>query len=279
MILTTGRGSSGSWTVRGEQLGGAVGAAIKQATVEQCKAADVIVAVKRVNPQLLEAIRKSGKPWVLDVVDFYPQPECSEWSRSTAIEWVQRQIKKLRPNGVIWPNRRMQEDCSTGLPEAVIYHHHRPELKPRPVSKEIQNIGYEGSERYIGGWLKPILNECQARGWSFHINTLPVDKLDIVLAVRDKKYSGYAQHCWKSNVKAANAHGAGVPFVCQPEHGYLETCSGQNVYIESPDDLKSALDSLKHYDLRECIAGMGLANKITLDRCADQLRAFLDGFQ
>lgn len=278
MILFTGRGSSGSWKIRGEQLGRALNARVKpQATIHDCKAADLIVVVKRISPTLLDNIRKSGKPWVFDCVDFYPQPECSTWSRNHAIDWVRGKLKKLQPNAVIWPNEQMQEDCGKGYNGIILYHHHLPGIEQNPIRQEVQAVCYEGSERYLGGWLKHILNECHAREWHFYVNPPQIACSDIVLAIRDEKYSGYAQRHWKSNVKLANAHGSGTPFIGPCESGYSETATGFEKWCESPEMLKYAFNDLESYELRQKVSAAFIENKISIQEIASQYRRFLDG--
>ena len=63
-ILVTGRGGAASWTIRGEQIGAALGATVKpKASLEDMRAADVILVVKKVPDELLADLRKSGRPW------------------------------------------------------------------------------------------------------------------------------------------------------------------------------------------------------------------------
>ena len=277
-ILVTGRGSSGSWAIRGQQLGLALGATVKpKATLEDCKAADLICVVKRINEPLLDAIRKSGKPWVFDCVDFFPQPTCSTWSRDRAIDWVRKSLSKLKPNAVIWPNQRMMEDCGKGYAGIVLRHHYRPNIPVNPVRSEIQQICYEGSETYIGGWLKTILNECQRRQWHFRINSGHLADSDIVLAIRDQKFNGYAQRHWKSNVKLANAHGSGTPFIGPCENAYYETASGYEKWVESPDMLHYAFDELECQEMRQKIHNSFRGHKIGIEEVAGQYRRFLNG--
>jgi hypothetical protein len=277
-VLFTGKGSSGSWKIRGEQLGHALHAVVKpKATRQDCQAADLIVVVKRISSDLLANIRKSGKPWVFDAVDFYPQPDCSTWSREHAIDWVRHSLAKLKPNAVIWPNQAMMEDCGKGYNGIVLYHHHRPGMPENPIRKEIAQICYEGAEAYIGGWLPAILKECQARGWHFRINLGHLADSDIVLAIRDEKYCGYAQRHWKSNVKLANAHGSGTPFIGPCESGYSETATGYEKWVESPEFLKCAFDELDSQELRQTISREFLRNKITINEVAAQYQRFLHG--
>ena len=73
-ILVTGGGTSGSWKIRGEQLGEAICAdVLPRAGFADCSAAELIVVVKRAPPELLDTVRRSGRPWVWDVVDAWPQ--------------------------------------------------------------------------------------------------------------------------------------------------------------------------------------------------------------
>lgn len=110
------------------------------------------MVVKKLRPHVLNAIRKSGRPWALDVVDFYPQPECHDWSRDESIAWVRKKLDTLKPNAVIWPNRKMREDCDTGLPGLVLKHHHRPGIRRNPIREHVKTVGYEGREAYIAKW-------------------------------------------------------------------------------------------------------------------------------
>ena len=214
-LLFTGKGGAGSWTVRGEQLGGALGAVVKpNATQRDIAAADLVVVVKRTPEPLLAALRAAGRPWVLDVVDFYPQPQAAVWPRADAIAWVRRRIAELAPTAVIWPNERMAEDCGAEKwPGAVLYHHHRPGIRRNPIREQVRTVGYEGAPAYLAEW-RPILEEeCTRRGWRFVVNPEQLADLDIVVAFRGGVWDGYAPAHWKSNVKLANAHGSGTPTV------------------------------------------------------------------
>lgn len=275
-LLFTGRGTSGSWAIRGEQLGQACGAAVKQAaTQEQCKAADVILAVKRVSDPLLQAIRSSGKPWVFDCVDFYPQPHCTSWSRAEAVAWVKAQIKRLSPAAVVWPNQRMRDDCDTGLPGLVLPHHHRPGIAVNPVRAKVQTVGYEGAAPYLGRWRQAIENECGRRNWRFVVNPARLADLDVVIAVRSVEFSGYAQFHWKSNVKMANAHGSGTPFIGQRECGYLETATGAEYWADDPKQLGMCFDWLESQSTREMISDRFRQAAYPVEQAAKELTTFM----
>jgi len=273
-LLFTGRGTSGSWQVRGEQLGEACGATVKQAaTASDCKAVDIVVAVKRVNDDLLQSLRKSGRPWVFDAVDFYPQPRSYTWSRAEAVEWVRGQLKHLSPAAVIWPNQRMREDCDTGLPGLMLPHHHRPSIKLNPIRPKVHTVGYEGAAPYLGRWREAIESECARRGWTFTLNPSNLADLDIVLAVRDDL--GYVSSHWKSAVKLANAHGSGTPFIGQREMGYLETASGAEYWAEDRKDLSVCFDWLESQETREMVHDRFVQCAYPVERAAANLTAFL----
>lgn len=277
-LLFTGRGTSGSWQVRGEQLGKACGATVKQAaTASECKAADIVVAVKRVNEQLLSSLRQAGRPWVFDAVDFYPQPRSYSWSKAEAVGWVKAQLNNLAPSAVMWPNRRMREDCDTGLPGLVLPHHHRPGIKLNPVRPKVLTVGYEGAAPYLGQWREAIESECQRRGWSFAVNPANLADLDIVLAFRDGM--GYVPFHWKSNVKLANAHGSGTPFVGQREMGYVETATGAEYWAEERKDLTMCFDWLETQDTREVVRDRFLQRAYPVERAAADLTEFLKGLR
>ena len=276
-ILVTGNGSAGSWQIRGQQLGYALGATVRpRATLAQLKKADIAVVVKRIPPSLRKALSESKTPWVWDLVDFYPQPACTAWGQSKAFRWVREQIRELKPTAVIWPTAGMRADCDTGLPNLVLYHHHWPEMAVNPVRKKLHKVGYEGNGRYLGSWQKVIEKACKARGLEFVVNTGTHADWDVCVAFRDASVNGYCQRHWKSNVKLANAHGSGTPFIGPSELGYIETSVGGEIFIDDDKDFGSALDSLADYKTRLSIHERFRAGAITLDTVAAKYRYFLE---
>ena len=278
MILFTGRGSSGSWKIRGEQLGRELSAVVQpKATLAQCRAADLIVVVKRIDTQLLESLRRSRKPWVWDLVDFYPQPACAKWNRETAIEWVRRAIRTAKPTAVIWPNWRMRDDCAeVGRQHFVLYHHCRPGVPVVPIRETISRLGYEGSPRYIEQIRDKIEKACGQSGVEFAINPESLASCDAVLAMRSPATSGYVQQHWKSNVKLANAHGSGLPFIGQRECGYTETQTGAEQWISSADEIPEAIEALSRMEVRQTVRLRSLALRYALPQAAGDLRKILD---
>lgn len=270
VILVTGKGTSGSWAIRGQQLGAAVGAVVApQASREQIEAADIAVVVKRL-PDNVRYLRR----WVWDLVDFFPQPNL--WSREEGVAWVRAKIAQHKPTGVIFPNQKMASDCRVPVPHTVIYHHHRPGIVTNPIREQVKTVGYEGCTDYLAEYGPVLLAECSRRSWAFTVNPRSLADLDIVVAVRGGKFAGYLPVNWKSNVKLANAHGSGTPFVGNMEAGYAETKAGGEYWVASPADIAKAFDTLEPQATRLAIRERFLQSVITVESCAGQLRAFLD---
>lgn len=274
-VLFTGKGTSGSWQCRGAQLGGQIGTAVPLASLEECRAADIIVVVKRINHGFFKNVIKSGTPWVWDLVDFFPQPLAGTWPRARAIKWVQDQIKQAKPAGVIYPNAKMKEDI--GIPGEVIYHHARP-APLNPIRQSVKTVGYEGSPKFLGKWRDVLLKECAWRGWKF-VEGAPLHEVDVVVALRDGDHNGYVQKNWKSNVKLANAHGTGTPFVGMTEWGYVETATGMEEWVSTPKDISKSFDILEMQETRQAIHKAFVANTFTLQSRAAQLKRYLESLK
>jgi hypothetical protein len=277
-LLFTGRGTSGSWKIRGEQLGQEMGARVRpMASIDDCQWADVIVVVKRIPTELLQRIRKSGRPWMYDIVDAYPQPYCSSWGEAESKAWVREYLAALKPDSVIWPNQKMKDDC--GGSGAVLYHHHRPGIRRNPIRARIQRIGYEGSPSFMEGWMPAIERECRRIGAEFVLNPANLSDVDVILALRDRNHAGYPQRMWKSNVKLANAHGSGTPFIGLPEPGYQETASGCEYWATNCDELGTALDWLESQSAREQVSERFMAAAIPIKKVAEQYRSWIEALR
>lgn len=254
-LLFTGRGGNGSWAMRGEQLGDACGAVVKpHASAKDIEDCDVAVVVKRVPHKVLADLRDSGKPWIFDTVDFYPQPQCAAWSAQQSIDWVRDQIAELNPTGVIWATERMREDCSDGRPCAVVKHHGRASAPHNPIRDRIATIGYEGRPDYLADWRFHLTRECEKRGYRFVENPKHLADLDVVVAFRGGQWDSYSTRHWKSGVKLANAHATGTPFIGQPSSAYLESATGCEYWASKPKDIGVALDWLEAQSTREQVS-------------------------
>lgn len=275
-LLFTGKGGSGSWQVRAEQLGSALGAKVKPfANGSDFFDCDLAVVVKRTPEEIVEPLRKSGKPWVFDIVDCYPQPLASDWTRDQAIGWVRKKLEYLKPNGVVWPTQRMRSDCDIGLPGIVLPHHHRPNIKVNPIREKIQWVGYEGRAEYLAEWLPILQEECSKRGWRFTTKPAHLADLDVVVALRGGHWNGYVQRHWKSNVKLANAHGSGTPFMGQLEDGYTETAAGCEYWIADRTHIGISFNWLESQTTREQIADRFLDAAYPIEKAANALHLFL----
>lgn len=243
--LVTGKGGkAGSWAVRGEQLGEAIGAAVAPlADGAEIARADLVVVVKRTPPDLIERIRAARRPWVYDVVDAWPQPYGNEWGRDAAIRWLRQHLAALAPAAVVFPTTRMLEDSAWHGPALVLPHHGWPKYTPRETAPVVRRVGYEGDPRYLGRWRPLIESECRERRWEFVVNG-DLATCDVGVALRD--VTGYPAGAWKSNCKLANLQALGLPAVCSPEASYQEFGSGAEWFVESRADLSRAFGTLAH---------------------------------
>ncbi len=249
--LILGNGKSGSWKIRGEQLGAAIGAtvAVHPRSVIGFERA---VFVKRVDPRVLGLVRAAKLLIVWDVVDAWPQPHGNMWNRDSCLFWLRHQIDVINPHAIVAATHAMAFDITEtlGFKGKVLSlpHHARPGLKTNPIRRVVETVGYEGGVQYLGKWERIIEKECAARGWRFVLNPPELADLDIVVALREA--NGYAPLHWKSNVKLANAQGSGTPFVGNREAGYSETMSGGELFADSAAELHNAFDVLSDATVR-----------------------------
>jgi hypothetical protein len=252
-ILVTGKGGkAGSWKVRGEQLGGAIGAeVVPMATLGQIRSADLIVVVKRTPAELLSAIRASGRPWVYDVVDGWPQPAGNAWQRDVAQRWLTQRLADLEPDAVVFPTIQMLVDSDWRGRSMVLPHHAWPKYQARAVRPTVTRVGYEGDPRYLGRWERVLRAQCDARGWEFVVNG-DLGDCDIGVALRDA--SGYPAGAWKSNCKLANLQALGLPTVCSPEVSYRQFGSGAEWWIGSAADVARAFEAWSPAEVRAVVS-------------------------
>lgn len=250
-MLITGRGTSGSWQIRGVQLGLTLGA-VAVANALDVAAFDLAVLVKRPTPELLQRLHRADIPLIWDVVDAWPQPAGNGWAREQCLQWLAGQVAAIRPAGIVAATKAMALDCERfGVPVLALPHHARPGLRTNPI-RPLKVVGYEGGEQYLGRWLPIIERLCAARGLQFVVNPAELADVDVVLALRD--CAGYAPRNWKSNVKLANAQGSGTPVICNREAGYLETACGAEHWADDEAELAAALDALEPTAARRAVA-------------------------
>lgn len=273
-ILVTGRGSSGSWKIRGEQLGRAIGADVRPRTLEVA-GYDLVVVVKRIDYALACTLNERGITWVWDILDSFPQRPGERLDEAQARSWLKTQLDKFKPTAVVWPNARMMKDAAFKGQQIVLYHHARPGVFSNPIRKNITAIGYEGAVRYLEEYQKFFEQLCAKHGWSFVTAPATLADVDVVVAFRGKAWNGYAQKRWKSNVKLANAQASGTPFVGSDEDGYLETQSGGEIFCKSQDQIEEALDGLRDQSVRLTKAEMMRPHAPLLPAIADEYKQWL----
>lgn len=243
-VLMLAGSKSGSWKIRGEQLGQAIGAArAHRGTLDLQHDFDLVVVVKRPDETDLAALHRQRTPIVWDVVDAWPQPMGNWWNRDLCLSWLKKEIRRIKPVGVVATTKVMADDLKPfGVPVLVLPHHAR-NLEQVELSAEIKTVGYEGGVQYLGYWQEVLRQVCKKRDWFFKVNPASLSELDIVVALRDQP--GYAAKNWKSNVKLANAQGLGLPCVANREAAYLETASGAELWADNEDELTAALYQLE----------------------------------
>jgi hypothetical protein len=275
-VLLTGRGTSGSWKIRGEQLGRAIGAdAIPMARDVACY--DVAVLVKRGRGDLVARIHAGGAALVWDVVDAWPQPEGNRWDRAECLAWLRDQIRRMRPRAIIAATQQMAADVAevSKVPVQAIPHHGRPGAQRTEIRDALRVVAYEGGVAYLGAWQDRLLRACRARGIDLLLNPPSLNDADVVVALREA--DGYAARNWKSNVKLANAQATGTPAICVREAGYLETAGATfPLWAESEADLGDALDHLAPRETRQAYSDGLYAERIKIAAVAKQYRAFLE---
>lgn len=271
-LLVTGRGSSGSWKIRAEQLGAAIGATVLPRALD-VGAFDAAIVVKRCPEDVLERLHAEQVPIIWDIVDAWPQPAGNDWNITTALQWLSSEVKRIKPRAIVAATRAMREDCARfGLPCLWLPHHGRPGIEANPIREQVQRVGYEGGQ-YLGAWEGWLEAACASRGWTFHVNPPALAELDIVVAFRDSR--GYPATHWKSNVKLANAQASGTPCILQADSGYAETACGAEAWAASRGQLEDALTALQPAAVRRHASGELLASAPLLPSVAATYRAWL----
>lgn len=277
-VLVTGTGRAGSWQIRGEQLGRAIGATVRPNATD-VSGFDLAVVVKSVPDGCLAALQAAAIPVVWDIVDAWPQPTGNLWRRDECLAWLKRAMGRMGPCGVVAATPTMAQDCMVAgrlsrSQVLVLPHHARPGQGVNTIRPIVSCVGYEGGPQYINRWGKIMQAECSARGWEWQPRRAGLAGLDLVVALRDQ--DGYAARHWKSNVKLANAQATGTPVICSREEGYTaNAASGGVVFVDDRKQLAAALDGLASAEARGKAAELLLADAPRLDVLAATYAAWL----
>jgi len=252
VLVTGNRPTAGSWAIRADQLARPAGFRVEPLTTD-IRDAQVVVAVKRHNPELPSICRRAGVPLVWDIIDPWPQPIGNLWDEQTAKAWLYSELKRIRPRLVLASTKRMAADIKAfGFDAVCVYHHARP-TKLREISDKVRVVGYDGSSLQLGQWADIVRAQCAKRGWDFVTDGSRYAEFDIAIGLRG--HQGYAPRHWKSNVKLANAQAAGIPFIGSPESGYLETrVPGCEKFVTDEQSLLMAFDALTPQSARARVA-------------------------
>lgn len=275
-IVVTGRLNSGSWVIRGEQLGKAIKAKV-QTDPRDFSTFDLAVVVKRPRISTVQAVHAARIPLVWDIVDAWPQPEGNYWDRRTSLRWLESEIAWIKPRAIVAATEVMANDCydcGFQAPVLALPHHAWPDRPRNSIRKFVSTVGYQGGVQYLGAWRKVLEAQIQPRGWKFVVNPATLAEIDIAVALRE--HIGYAARSWKSNVKLANAQGSGTPCVLPRAAGYIETARGGEYWADTPDELVGAFDALTSHKTRREVSGQLLASVLTLEEVAYTYREWLE---
>lgn len=241
-ILMIGSGK-GSWIMRGEQLGAAMGARVTSAPTDaDFQWADRVVLVKKHATTHAPRAHRFGKPIVWDALDFWSQPAHNGYKQDAATFALHSHIKIIKPALVIGATQAMTRAAEgLGVPAAYLPHHSWAGLVPTAPREHVAVVGYEGNPAYLGRWHGWLTDACSQRGWSFVVNPPNLSDVDILVALRDGPWDGWICREWKSGVKVVNAIAAGRPLISQPSAAVGELY-GDATILDRRDDLEFALD-------------------------------------
>lgn len=239
-ILMVGVGS-GSYQMRGIQLGGAIGARVTAAPEPSDWAwADVVVLVKRAAIQWQAQARRLKVPVVWDVLDFWNQPEDNSLAREEMIAKVKAIQEAAGVSVLIGATRAMADDIGG----VYLTHHCRLGLSPGQLRDRAEVVGYDGTSKYLGRWRAALEQSCEDLGLRFVVNPPDIRTADVLVSFRDGRWDGWACRRWKSGVKLVNALVAGRPIVSQPSAACDEACDEKRLFgalVETTEGLTEAI--------------------------------------
>lgn len=261
----------GSWQVRGQQLGLAMGARVMHTpSAADLAWADIVVVVKRAIVDRAEQVHQAGKPLVWDALDFWQQPDQNHLSRTESEDLLRAWIGLYRPAVVVGATEAM----ATAAGGLYLPHHAWLSLSPHAIQADVRTVAYEGTKKYLGRWAQWIHTECDRRDWTFVINPPDLRVADLVVAFRDGPWDGWMCQEWKSGVKLVNAMRVGRPVVTQPSAAFREL-SPIGSAVEDVTGLRMAFDQWAYRDERARATEQPRANALVLDQVAARYRLLL----
>ena len=262
----------GSFAMRGQQLGAALGARVVNApTPADWCWADVAVLIKRAALAHAKAARLAGVSVIWDALDFWRQPADNDKSESDARQLLASHVRDIAPILSIGATRAMAD----ALGGVYLPHHTWPGLTGSPVRSVVEVVGYEGNASYLGTWRKALERACARRGWRLVINPPDLRDLDIIVALRDGQWDGWMCREWKSGVKIGNAIAAGRPLITQASAAQRELAP-VGTLIETVEELEGALDVWSPAAARALALRQSSAASLTLPSVAADYRILLE---
>lgn len=271
-LLIVGAGK-GSWEMRGQQLGAALGARVtSQPNVHDWRWADVAILVKKYGPVYAKAAQTYGVPIVWDALDFWSQPRDNHVDAKRATALLQEQIALIRPALVIGATEVMAEDAGG----VYLPHHSRLGLMPTSARETCTVIGYDGNGAYLERWAPALQAICRKRRWSFVINPPDLAAVDIMVALRGGPWDGWMCREWKSGVKLVNAICAGRPVITQWSAA-LRELQPEGSIVNGVAHLDAAIDRWVDYSERQRVVDVARrrAPEFTVKAMAKRYRDIL----
>jgi hypothetical protein len=273
-LLIVGRGP-GSWTMRGVQLGAALGARVtSEPTDADWHWAERVVLVKRAGAIWAARAHALGLPIVWDALDFWRQPFDNFLAEASARRLLAQALDVIRPARTIGATAAM----AAAAGGVYLPHHGWAGLTPTPARPQIQTVGYDGNPIYLDAW-RPVLERvCAARGWTLVISPPDLSTVDVLVALRGGPWDGWMPREWKSGVKLVNAILAGRPIVTQ-DTAAMRGLQPQGTVIATLLDLPAALDSWQDPDRRQAVveASRLRVAAFSVDAIAAQYRTHILG--
>lgn len=162
-VLIVGNGS-GSWAMRGKQLGTRIGARVTSTPqAEDWRWCDCVVMVKNWGARFAAEARSAGKTIVWDVVDFWRQPHDNRLDETAAKALFQKAIAAVGADLVIGATEA-QARAAGGV---YVPHHTWSGLEPMAPQPECKRVLYQGNPAYLGRWHACLTDACRALGWQF----------------------------------------------------------------------------------------------------------------
>ncbi len=272
-LLVVGAGK-GSWEIRGIQLGRELGArVVSEPSQADWRWAQLGILVKRHGARHAGAARAAGCPVVWDALDCWRQP----WDNALSPQAAQGALAAQAAFVGAVLNIGATGAQATALGGEYLPHHCWPDLAPAPARREMRVVAYQGNAAYLGAFGPALRDACRARGLAFEINPADLRTADLVVALREGPWDGWACRQWKSGVKIVNAFSAGRPVLTQATAAAQEIDAPGTV-IETIADLGSAIDAWLPFETREAAAVRcaAMAPAYTLDAVAGAYRGMLE---